>query len=90
MASRFLIEVAHEAEEQTCARVAKAFLELGSHFVTHADWGCKDGDHRVWIIIEADDRDQAHLVIPPPFRPEANVVQLNKFTLSEIDAILSG
>ncbi len=90
MASRFLIEVAHEAEEQTCARVVKAFLERGSHLATHADWGCKDGDHRMWIIIEADDRDQARMVIPPAFRPEANVVQLNKSTLSEIDAILAG
>jgi len=42
---RFLIEVPHEEETVACARAVKIFLESGSHFLTQADWGCKDGEH---------------------------------------------
>jgi len=84
----FLIEVPHEAETVACARVVKVFLESGSHFLTHADWGCKDGDHRAWIIAEVDSKEQARAILPPAYRPQAKIVQLNKFTLEEIDELL--
>lgn len=42
---KFLIEIPHEATTAACARVVEHFLRSGSHFLTHADWGCKDGDH---------------------------------------------
>ena len=47
---RFLIEVPHEPEQLACARTVKIFLNTGSHFLTHADWGCMDGDHKAWFI----------------------------------------
>jgi hypothetical protein len=84
----FLIEVPHEAETVACARVVKVFLESGSHFLTHADWGCRDGDHRAWIIAEVDNKEQARAILPPAYRPQAKIVQLNKFTLEEIDELL--
>jgi len=84
----FLIEVPHEAETVACAKVVKIFLESGSHFLTHADWGCKDGDHRAWIIAEVDSKEQARAILPPAYRPQAKIVQLNKFTLEEIDELL--
>lgn len=42
---KFLIEIPHEATTAACARVVEHFLRSGSHFLTQADWGCKDGDH---------------------------------------------
>jgi hypothetical protein len=56
--------------------------------VTHADWGCNDGDHKAWIIIEAGNKNEARQVVPPAFRERARVTGLNKFTVEEIDAIL--
>jgi hypothetical protein len=56
--------------------------------VTHADWGCRDGDHKAWIIIEADNKDEARQIVPVAFRPRAKITGLNKFTVEEIDAIL--
>ncbi len=50
---RFLIEVVHESEVVACARVVEVFLRTGSHYLTHADGGCKDGVHKSWIIVEA-------------------------------------
>ena len=87
--SRFLIEIHHDAEEFACARVVKFFLESGSHLLSNADWGCKDGVHSAWLIVEVDTKDEARLTVPVPFRPQARIVGLNKFSLEEIDEILS-
>jgi hypothetical protein len=64
------------------------FLETGSHFLSNADWGCRDGEHKAWIIVDVENKDQARFIVPPAFRPQAKIVQLNKFTLEEIDEIL--
>jgi hypothetical protein len=81
---RYMIEVAHEHTYADCVRVLDTFLTYGSHFVTHADWGCMAGDHTAWVIIEATDEAEARQVLPPVFRPKAKVVKLNKFTPEQI------
>jgi hypothetical protein len=87
--ARFLIEVPHEEEELACARVVEVFLKTGSHFLTHADWGCMDREHKAWIIVEVDSKEEARNVIPPAFRSQARIVSLNRFTMEEIDEVLS-
>ena len=86
--ARFLIEVPHEAEERACAKVVQIFLATGSHFLTHADWGCMDGEHSAWIILEADNKEEARSVLPPVFRQQAKIIGLNKFSMEEIENIL--
>ena len=86
---KFLIEVPHEAETLACARVVKIFLSSGSHFVTHADWGCLDGVHSSWLTVDVDTREDARAILPPGMRSRARIVQLNRFTMEEIDDILS-
>jgi hypothetical protein len=86
---KFLIEVPHEADALGCARVIKTFLETGSHYLTHADWGCADGDHRAWLIVEAGDREEARQIVPPPFRSTARVVKLSRFSMQEIDQTIA-
>lgn len=85
---KFFIEVPHAADPVACARVVQVFLQTGSHFLTHAEWGCADGEHKAWFILDANNKEEARCVVPPMFRPEAKVVQLNTFTLEEIDAML--
>ena len=85
--SRFLIEVPHEADTIACARVVRVFLETGSHFLTHADWGCKDGVHKAWIIVDVENKDQARDILPAAFRSHAQIVELNTFTIKQIDEI---
>ena len=85
---KFLIEVPHEPEVVACAKVVQIFLSSGSHFVTHADWGCMDGEHSAWLTIDVDTKEDARAVLPPGFRTSARIVQLNKFTMDEIDEIL--
>jgi hypothetical protein len=86
--AKFLIEVPHAAEVEACARVVQIFLKTGSHFLTHADWGCKDGEHKAWIIADVDNKAEACSIVPPALRANAKVVSLNKFTMEEIDDIL--
>jgi hypothetical protein len=85
---KFLIEVPHAAETEACARVVEIFLKTGSHFLSHADWGCTDGEHKAWIIADVADKDEACSIVPPQFRSDAKVTRLNKFTMEEIDEIL--
>ena len=86
--ARFLVEVPHDAERVACARVVELFLKTGSHFLSHADWGCMDGDHRAWFIADVDSKDEARAILPPALRSQARIVRLNYFTMEEVDEIL--
>jgi hypothetical protein len=86
--SRFLIEVAHEEEMLACAQAVRVLLSTGSHFLTNADWGCSDGEHKAWIIVEMDSKEEARSILPPEYRSYAKIVQLNKFTMEEIVNII--
>lgn len=88
MTTRFLIEVPHEETTLACARAVEVFLKTGSHFLSRADWGCKDGVHKAWIVVEVGSKDEARRIVPPAFRAQAKVVQLNAFTMKDIEGIL--
>jgi len=87
--ARFLLEVPHPAKTASCARAAKILLESGSHFLTHAEFGCGDGVHTAWIVVEVDDRSDARNMVPPAYRETARVVALNRFGLEELDTVLA-
>jgi hypothetical protein len=84
---KYLIEVPHEAEKAACVRAVEIFLETGSHFLTNADWGCLDDVHKAWIIVDMDSKEEARMILPPAFRDQATIVELNKFTLEDIAEI---
>ena len=86
--ARFLIEAPHAEETEACARVVEIFLKTGSHFLSKADWGCMDGDHKAWIIVDVDSKEEARSILPPQFRADAKITKLNYFTMDEIDGIL--
>jgi hypothetical protein len=88
--ARFLIEVPHEEDVIACAKVVQVFLASGSHYLTHADWGCKDGDHRSWMIVDVETKEEARAIVPPAFRQQARIVKLNDFSMEYIDGVLSG
>jgi hypothetical protein len=86
--ARFLIEVPHEAEKLSCIRAIQVFLTSGSHFLTHADWGCRDGVHSAWMIVDVNSKADAVGIIPPAFRKDAKVIGLGSWSMPEIDAML--
>ena len=87
--SRYLIEVHHEAEPLACARAIQVFLATGSHFMTQADWGCLDGDHTGRIVVELESKEQARSILPPAYRSQARIIALYKFTMDQINGIIS-
>ena len=80
---RFLIEVPHDPDPIACTRAVEVLLRTGSHFLTHADWGCKDNVHKSWLIMDFETREEALSTVPPDFRKDALVVRLNWFVLDE-------
>ena len=86
--ARFLIEVPHEAEVVACARAIKILLETGSHFLTHADFGCEDGVHKGWIVVDVDSKEGARNMLPIPYRRQATIVELCKFGIAELDELI--
>jgi hypothetical protein len=84
---RFLIELSHGDEHTECVRALHVIERYGSHMLTHADWGCKDGVHSGWLIVELDSRDEAMMMVPPEYRREARIVELRKFSREEVEAL---
>ena len=79
---RYLIILPHTVED--CKRSLQQIEAIGT--LTHFDWGCKDGDHTGWVIIEAENKAQALMVVPTLQRPQARTIKLNKFSADEIRA----
>jgi len=88
MTARFLIEVPHEGTPTACARAVHVFLSTGSHFLSRTEWGCRDGVHKAWMVVEVDSKDEARSIVPPAFRAQAKIAQLNTFTMEDIEPIL--
>lgn len=86
--TRFLIEVPHENKKEACERAVRAFLETGSHFMTNADWGCQDDEHKAWLIVDLDSKDEAMAILPPLFRLDAKIITLEKFTMDNLEESL--
>ena len=82
---RYLVEVEHEDTKAACDSAIRAFLETGSHFVTNAEWGCADGEHKAWFTLEVDSKEDALMILPPHFRRQAKVIALQKFTLKDLE-----
>jgi hypothetical protein len=85
---RFLIELPHEAEKVSCLKAIRILLTSGSHYLTHSEFGCFDGVHKSWIIVEADSKDEARSFLPPLYRSEAQIVKLTKFSVEQVDEML--
>ena len=84
---KYLIEVPHEATKYACTIAVRVFMETGSHFLRQADWGCEDGEHKAWLIVQVENKDQALQIVPPLFRPVAKIVKLHTYTIEEMENI---
>ena len=85
---KYLIEIPHSNERLECLRSISILLSSGSHFITNADWGCIDGNHKAWFFMEADNKTEVLRIIPPAYRKDAIISQLTKFKLQEVQEML--
>lgn len=77
---KYLVESPHTTED--CGKVLKQIGAAG--YLTHIDWGCKDGVHCGWVVLEAESPAQAMMVVPTLAREKARVVRLNKFNAEDV------
>jgi hypothetical protein len=85
---KFLIEVPHGGDKMSCTQAIQIFLSSGSHFVTNAEWGCNDGDHKAWLIVEVGSKEEAMRILPAAYQAVAKVTRINKFTRKDIEETL--
>jgi hypothetical protein len=61
----------------------------GSHFLTHADWGCLDGEHKAWFFIDVDSKEDALQIVPSYYRRNTKIMKLSRFDLREVENMLN-
>jgi hypothetical protein len=86
---KFLVEVPHKADQVECLKAIKILLERGSHFLTHAEFGCMDDEHYAWLIVDVDSHEEARNIVPPVYREQTRVVKLCNFTLEQVNEMMS-
>ena len=86
----YLIEIPHSGNEVECKQIIKLFVESGSHLLSNADWGCKDGVHKSWFISDFENKEQAMLVVPPLLRHNALIIELTKFNKEDMADLSAG
>jgi hypothetical protein len=79
---RYVILSPHTREE--CLRALDEILANGPDALARYEWGCMDGDHTGYAIVEAGSKGEAAATVPAFLRGKARVVKLNRFTQEQI------
>ena len=82
---RFMVESSHEREDPSepvsvCLRALEEAVAQGSHYLTHAEFGCEDGVHKSWVFVDAEDKEDARRMVPPLARATAVIVRVRQIT----------
>jgi len=80
--SKYLVEVTHTPRE--CVWALKQLLDAGPEFLARFDWGCKDGVHVGWAVLDAESKFAAQEFVPLILRAKTRIVQLNQFTPEQV------
>jgi hypothetical protein len=80
---RYLIETPHDTVD--CRMLIHEIQSQG--YLHNFEWGCADGVHCGWAIIEAENEEQARMIIPSVLRKDARIVRLVKFDVDEAGEI---
>lgn len=86
--AKYLIEIPHSSDKLECLHSVSILLSTGSHFLTNADWGCLDGVHKAWFFMDAGSKDEVLRIVPPAYRKDTIITQLNKFRLEDVEELL--
>ncbi|HEX9655602.1 MAG TPA: hypothetical protein VGB89_01655 [Bacteroidota bacterium] len=78
---RYLVVSPHTDED--CKNALKQVLAAG--YLTHFEWGCMDGDHTGWVILEAENAKEALMVVPTGQRASAKAIKLAKFSQADVE-----
>jgi hypothetical protein len=83
--ARYLLTIPHTYED--CIAELDSVFAHSKELLARFDWGCKDGEHVGWVLIEAGSESTARSMLPIAFRTKASVRMVNKFTPEDIQAM---
>jgi hypothetical protein len=86
--ARYIVEIDHTPEE--CVAALDSVVAMSRELIGRFDWGCKADHHSGWAVIEAQDEATARRMLPTIVRQSAKVVQINKFTVEDVQSFHAG
>ena len=76
---RYLIESPHTVED--CDRAVREIHAAG--YLHCFEWGCENGVHSAWAIVDAENLEHARQIVPWMFRDKARFVKLVKYEIAD-------
>ena len=71
---RYLIESPHDPED--CDMIIQEIHNAG--YLHQFDWGCHDGVHTGWAVVETENIEHAKQIVPWKVREKARIVKIEK------------
>jgi hypothetical protein len=78
----YMIELQHNPDE--CSGLLNDMLEYNEDLLEMFLWGCKDGVHVGWALVEAEDPEDIREVLPPSAKDKARVIEVTRLTPEEM------
>jgi hypothetical protein len=82
----YLIISPHTKEE--CLKCLDHVLAAG--YLTHFQWACPAGEHTGYLLIEAESKTEAMLIVPAFVRNKAKVIELCQFDPEQVRSMHEG
>ena len=79
---RYLLESPHTKEE--CLKELDEVMQVGRHVLNKFYWGCSQGDHTGYALVDADNESKALNVVPGFIRNKAKAIEVQQFTPEQI------
>ena len=80
---KYIIETPHSSVN--CQMLINQLHNQG--YLYNFEWGCADGVHCGWAIVEAESEEQARMIVPSVVRKNARVVKIQKYDVNEAGEI---
>lgn len=85
--STYLIKTPHTVEN--CLMALDAEAEKGREILGKFYYGCKEGDHTGYAVIDSNDKSDVWKLVPDLLRKDAKVIRVDKFTPEMIKSLHS-
>ena len=82
--ANFMIVSPHTSQE--CLRALDETLAQGSDILAKYHFGCKNGDHTAYAMVEATSEREARRYVPDFLRSKTRIIQVAQFSPEEIRA----
>ena len=83
----FVITSKHDAVQ--CLQALDEIAAKGSETLDKFVYGCKEGDHTAYAIVDADTEKDALALVPDSLLDSACITKVDKFTVDEIETFHS-